>query len=874
MVNFFVGTFCRWLLASRYRVEVRGAEEIARRGTTGILFLPNHPALIDPVIVTTHLYRQFAPKALADKDQVDRPLVRWLAHRVGVWAMPDIRKYGVGVRPRVESVIREAIADLNAGGNLVLYPSGHAYRTRYEDLRGNSAVETVLRDAPRARVVLVRTRGLWGSSFSYAHGVPSVPAAIRRAVWSVLANLFVFTPKRNVTIELYEPPDLPRDASRNTINEYLESFYNADAPPNTYVPYTIWEETAQVTLPEPEPVQLEGSAEEVPESTRQIVLDYLRELTGSANPRDEERLAHDLGMDSLARADLLVWLETEFGLPGGDVDSMQTVGDVILAASGRGVVAEQKGLKPVPPLWFQASSHDRLELPAGTTIAEVFLNQAAIDPSRPVIADQISGVKRYRDLVLGVMALRPIIEKLEGQRIGIMLPASVAANVVYLSCIFAGKTPVLINWTTGTRNIVHAIQMLGIRHVLTAEALVSKIESQGTDLSPIRDQLLFMEAVRARITKADQLTALAASRLSWAALRKARIGETAAILLTSGSESQPKAVPLSHANILANLRDIFQEIALYRDDCMIGFLPPFHSFGLTATMLLPMLAGGRAVYHANPTEAWMLCRVIEAYKANLMVGTPTFLAGIIRASRPGQLASLRLAVTGAEKCPPRTYDAIAERCPNATIIEGYGITECSPVVAANRPDAPVPYTIGKIMPSLEYAIVDEETQRRVEIGRPGMLLVRGPSVFGGYLNPGVASPFVEFEGKQWYRTGDLISEDEHGTLTFRGRLKRFVKIGGEMISLPAIEAALEPHYAGQPDNGPVIGVEAGGSEAHPEIVLFSTQPADRQTVNRYLRDAGLSPLHNISRVIQLESIPVLGTGKTDYRTLKQFLTPS
>jgi len=183
---------------------------------------------------------------------------------------------------------------------------------------------------------------------------------------------------------------------------------------------------------------------------------------------------------------------------------------------------------------------------------------------------------------------------------------------------------------------------------------------------------------------------------------------------------------------------------------------PLPQLRLTVTCCCPCWAGP-AVYHANPTEAWLLCQTTEAYRASLLVGTPTFLAGIVRASRPGQLASLRWAVTGAEKCPQRTYEAIAERCPNAAIVEGYGITECSPIVAANDPDNPVPYTIGKVMPSLEYAIIDEENQQRVATNQPGMLLVRGPSVFGGYLNPDVASPFVQFEGKSWYRTGDLVT---------------------------------------------------------------------------------------------------------------------
>jgi long-chain-fatty-acid--[acyl-carrier-protein] ligase len=846
-------------------------EAVAGRGSRGILFLPNHPALIDPVIVVANLYDRFAPRALADEDQVDRFFIRWLARRMGVWAMPDIRKHGTASRPQVEAVIARAVADLNRGGNLLLYPSGHAYRTRHEDLRGNSAVETVLREAPNARVVLVRTRGLWGSSFGYARGLPNVGRTVRRGLFHLLANFIFRTPRRPVTVELFEPPDLPRTAGRNAINASLERFYNEDAPPNTHVPFSAWESGGPRVLPEPEPLRLVGSAEEVPAATRQIVIDYLRQLTGISEIRDQDRLAHDLGLDSLARADLLMWLGSEFGLAEGDVDSLQTVSDLMLAACGEGVVARQAELKPVPSKWFHRPACGRIQTPPGDTIAEVFLNQAARDPARPLIADQLSGMRTSRDVVLGIMVLRPIIERLEGERVGIMLPASVAAGVVYMSCLFAGKTPVLVNWTTGSRNIVRSLELLGVRHVLTAGALVTKIEGQGTDLSAIRERFVLMEAVAGRISRLDKIRALVHSRLSWASLRSARIPPTAAILLTSGSEALPKAVPLSHANILSNIRATLDHVNIREDDCIIGILPPFHSFGLTATLVLPMVGGPRVVYHANPTEAVLLGRIMEAYRANILIGTPTFLAGIVRASRPGQLSSLRMAVTGAEKCPTRTYAAIAERCPNARIVEGYGITECSPIVAANDDVNPRPYTIGRVLASLEYAIIDEEHRKRVGTGEIGMLLVRGPSIFSGYLNPDVESPFVEFEGRDWYRTGDLVSEDADRIITFRGRLKRFVKIGGEMVSLPAIEAALEPHFASDADEGPVIAVEAVPSESHPEIVLFSTRAIDRQAVNRQIRDAGLSALHNVSRVVRLEQIPVLGTGKTDYRALKEML---
>ncbi len=278
----------------------------------------------------------------------------------------------------------------------------------------------------------------------------------------------------------------------------------------------------------------------------------------------------------------------------------------------------------------------------------------------------------------------------------------------------------------------------------------------------------------------------------------------------------------------------------------------------------------RVVYHPNPTDAQVIARLIEAYRATLLIGTPTFLHGIVRASQEKTLSSLRLAVTGAEKCSERVYSAIVERCPQAVVLEGYGVTECSPIISVNPERNPRPFTVGKVLPSLEYVRLAPESRERAPKEMPGMLLVRGPSIFGGYLGD-APSPFVEFEGKNYYRTGDLVTEDAEGVLTFAGRLKRFIKLGGEMVSLPAIEAALEPHYVSDADKGPVIAVEATPDEEHPEIVLFTTLELEREVVNHQLRDAGLSPIYNIRRVQRLPEMPLLGTGKTDYRALKGML---
>jgi acyl-CoA synthetase (AMP-forming)/AMP-acid ligase II len=426
-----------------------------------------------------------------------------------------------------------------------------------------------------------------------------------------------------------------------------------------------------------------------------------------------------------------------------------------------------------------------------------------------------------------------------------------------------------VNWTTGSRNLVHALDLLGVERVITAKALLSKLEAMGVDLSALSSRFVLAEDVRSGITSAQKVSALVRSYLSWGSLRARTPPDTAVVLFTSGSENLPKAVPLSHTNVLTNVRDTLAAVELRDSDVLIGMLPPFHSFGITVTTILPLCSGFRTVYHPNPTEAAALARVIAGYGVTVLVGTPTFLSGIVRAAQPGQLSSLRFAVTGAEKCPDAVYQALTSACPGATILEGYGITECSPIVSANRIERPMPGSIGKPLDSVEWAVVGLESQLRAVPGETGMLLVRGPSIFSGYLNYTDESPFVEWGGKTWYRTGDLVRPDEAGWLFFEGRLKRFVKLGGEMISLPAIEAVLMPRFASDQDDGPPIAVDALGTAENPEVVVFTVRPATREQVNGILRDAGLSALYNVRQVIEVDRIPVLGTGKTDYRGLKE-----
>ena len=328
-------------------------------------------------------------------------------------------------------------------------------------------------------------------------------------------------------------------------------------------------------------------------------------------------------------------------------------------------------------------------------------------------------------------------------------------------------------------------------------------------------------------------------------------------------------MPLSHRNLVTNLRASLDVLQATRNDVLLGFLPPFHSFGLLANVLAPVLAGIRVAHYPDPTDAAGLVRTVAAYKTTIMVTTPTFLSYMFAVAKPDELASLRIIVTGAEKCPETLFERAKQMAPHAFIMEGYGITECSPVVAGNLPGKLKLGSVGPPVAGVEVAIVDPESHRRLPSGATGMLLVRGPSIFGGYLNYDGPDPFTEFDGKRWYVTGDLVRLDEDGYIHFCGRLKRFLKIGGEMVSLPALEEPLARLYP-PTEEGPQVAVEGVDLPAQ-WIVLFTTLDLSLKQVNAVLADAGLRGVMRLDAVERIEKIPVLGTGKTDYKVLRKMV---
>ncbi len=872
IIVFFLWLAIKFAVWCRYRVTVTGLDEIAKLyGKKGLLFLPNHPALIDPVIMSSVLWRRFKPRALVTQKQINESALKYFWRRIRLLPLPDMGVTGLAGRDAVKEQIQCCIDALKGGDNLLFYPAGRIYRSKRESLRGNSGVAQILKEAPDTKVVLVRTTGLWGSEFGRGKGY-QIPfgKCLARHIKHIFLGGIIFMPRRPVHIEFVaKPEDLPAPENKDILNRYLENFYNHAMRPNTYVPYTWFEHGGIRTIPEPESYNTSEDTTNIPDDIRKKVKDHLRELTGKRFIRDTDTLGTDLGLDSLIVAELQQWLHNEFGHEMPSPEKLRTVASLIIATTGESAASEP--LYPVPGTWFYDNDAD-LTVTDASSVPLSFLKNAKANPKRPVWADQNTGVFTNRKMVLAVMLLRPIIAALPGERIGILMPATVASTLLYLACQFAGKVPVMINWTVGARNMKHCAETSGVQHILTAKVLIERLKGIGTIFDGVEEYFLYLEDLKSGITTWGKIKALIMSYLSWRSLWKAPIPETAAILFTSGSENMPKTVPLTHRNILEDLKASVCDMTLRQDDCLLGMLPPFHSFGLLLNTMLTCVSNIRVVYHANPTEYAMLARLIAAYKVSFTCATPTFVSGILRNGTPAQLETVRLVVCGAEKCSQATLDLMHEKAVNAKLFEGYGITECGPIISMNKPEHVKFGTVGRLLACAEGVVVNEDMTQRMPSNSTGMLLVRGANIFSGYMNYDGPSPFVEFEGKSWYRTGDLVQMDDEGFITFKGRLKRFVKIGGEMISLPALEEVLlnayhhpDPHH-----KGPTLAVESPGDDADPCLTLFTSIPLSRDEVNQFLLAQGFSPLYSIKNVVEMETLPTLGSGKTDYRTLKNY----
>ncbi len=507
-----------------------------------------------------------------------------------------------------------------------------------------------------------------------------------------------------------------------------------------------------------------------------------------------------------------------------------------------------------------------------------------------------STMSRGTVLAAGLAFAKYLREHCPNPRIALVLPPGRGAIVANLGVMLAGKIPVNLNFTAGRASLEAAIRIAQLEHVITAAPVVKRLAD-----FPWPPHILYLEKIlpelKPKIIRWRLLVLLLPWRLLAAIARIPQEGghSEAVILFTSGSSGEPKGVVLSHRNLLANVSQFAAMLSLNRKDTVLASLPFFHSFGCTVTLWYPLIEGIRAVTYPNPLEVAKTAEIIERYSVTLFLSTPTFLRAYLRKAEPHQLAPIKLVVTGAEKLPSDVAEAFEKRF-GKVVEQGYGLTETAPVASVNLPEpggsaecgvrsaerkepalsvqpSSRKGSVGKLAPGVAAQIRDPETDAKLSLHETGMLWLRGPNIFEGYLNDPKRT--AEVIRDHWFKTGDLGRFDEDGFLFIEGRLSRFSKIGGEMVPHETVEANIYAALGITPEGERTFAISSIPDEAKGEaLVLLSTieiQPGD---LRAKLAAAGIANLWIPKRICKVEAIPVLASGKLDLKHCKDLAAGS
>jgi acyl-[acyl-carrier-protein]-phospholipid O-acyltransferase / long-chain-fatty-acid--[acyl-carrier-protein] ligase len=491
------------------------------------------------------------------------------------------------------------------------------------------------------------------------------------------------------------------------------------------------------------------------------------------------------------------------------------------------------------------------------------------------MADTTGVELTFGKTLIGSLLLSRWVEKHCGKdtMVAVMLPASVGGALANLAVTLAGKVPVNINFTAGQDAMISAMKQCGIKTILTSRLFLAKASLEEMP------EMVFLEELKKTFTPAQKLlTAATAAFLParWLNRRvtKRRVpDDLATVIFSSGSTGTPKGVMLSHHNIVSNIEGICQVIQFTKKDRILGVLPFFHSFGFTATIWLPLLAGFGVVYHPNPMDAKTIGETVQKYQATLLISTPTFYAGYLRRCSAEEFASLRYAIAGAEKLREQISRGYKEKY-GIDLLEGYGCTELAPVVSVNIPDViggvekqigHKPGSVGHPIPGVAVKVIDPDTELPLPCGREGLLLVKGPNCMLGYL--GQPELTAQAFRDEWYVTGDIAAIDEDGFIRITDRLSRFSKIGGEMVPHVKIEEAINQVLG----NSAVVVTALPDEQRGEKLIAFYTQNGiSRDELWNRLNRSELPKLWIPKRenLYWLESLPLLGSGKIDLKQIK------
>ena len=504
------------------------------------------------------------------------------------------------------------------------------------------------------------------------------------------------------------------------------------------------------------------------------------------------------------------------------------------------------------------------------TLPEAITETARQRPRQVILQDFTMQELTCRRLLVGVDLLasqwRTLLSH-PGSRVGVLLPNVNAMPIAILSLWAAGKVPAVLNYSSGPSSLLACAKLAGLKHLITSKTFIERIK---LDLGPLKDagiEMLFLEEVRARITRIQSILAFVRQSLRphlSALNNQLSTNDPAVVLFTSGSEGEPKGVELTHRNLLANIRQMLSVIDLMDTDRVFNALPLFHSFGLNVGLLLPLVRGVFTLLYPSPLHFRVVPSAFYNLDCTIFFGTNTFLNGYARKAHPYDFRTLRYLFAAAEKVQDATTALWMQKF-GVRILEGYGATECSPCLSVNLPMRPRHGSAGQFLPGIEHRL--EPVEGVTEGGR---LFVRGPNIMRGYLNEEANAKFQALGG--WYDTGDIVNIDSDGFIFILGRLKRFAKVSGEMVSLAAVEDALAgafPQYGLRFAVALVARPDAAKGE---KLIAVTNEPKlTLEQVRAAINARGLSNLAVPREIKAIRDLPRLSTGKVNHRELEKIV---
>lgn len=874
------------------------------------IIFPNHQALVDPQIVVSLLNQKIHLSPVISETYYNMPVLKHFFKLMWAVSMGDLQK-GTSTGDDVKNAFKNIEDGIKSGKNILLYPAGQLYSQWYEVIRGKKSAFNLIQILPNnVEILVVKTTWLWWSIWSKAWewDTPHIIKTFLKALFIFIWNILFLIPKREVKVEIVNmTQELKNIKDINLFNQTLENFYNKDGEEKVVFKkhFFYFDDTKN----KKEPEMIMGSMKSIsnsneidektiPKEVKEKIIEKICEMKEikSNDLSLKSNLINDLYFDSLDTAELKAYIQWQFQKSDNPpILDLKTVSNMCVMAIGKSKKVES--LKPCE--WNIPDTPERTiyeilrntqdTLWEKTSILSMFKESFKKSKNDSFVYDTIFGVQSKKEFLLKAYFISSKIKAIHGDYIGIMMPSVSWASLLIIATYLAGKIPVMFNWTVGSSAFNHCVNYSKVESIISVGAFYDKVKNDFLEEHNKNWKFIFLENLLKKGTIYEKVWALLKS--IFFPIPEIKNDSPAVILFTSGSESLPKAVSLTHKNIISDITGALYHFPLTNKDILIGFLPPFHSFGFSINTIMPLLTGLKVSYTPDPNDAKTIGELVKHCKVTALTATPTFLNMVLQASTKEDLETLKYWVVGAEKCSEAVFESFTKMCPNAKILEWYGITECSPVISINPPIKPKRGSVGLPVFGSEVKIISLDTQKEVWIKEQGMIYFSGDNVFVWYLDENLEKPFEYLDtpsqafddveiinnpsqpslhtngrSKKYYKTWDLGYVDEDGYIFITWRLKRFIKIAGEMISLPFIEWVLNKKY------GTNIAVEAKEENGNVKIVLFSMEKLDLSEVQTHLRENGVSNLVKISEIQILEALPVLWTGKMDYKVLKNMIS--